>query len=64
MRPPVGPTVTFFVNANNLLNNVQYQNFNGVLGANSLLAPVNPLFGKPTSARNGRSLNLGVRFNF
>ena len=64
MNAPAGPTVTFFVNANNLLNNVQYQNFNGVLGSSNLLAPVNPLFGKPTSARNARSLNLGVRFNF
>jgi len=45
------------------LNNVQYQNFSGVLGSTNFPA-VSPIFGKPTSARNARSMNLGVRFNF
>jgi hypothetical protein len=48
---------------NNLFDNAQLQNFNGILGSNTFPA-VNPLFGKATSARNARSLNLGMRFNF
>ena len=51
-----GPTMTFTANINNLLNNTQVSNYSGVL--------TSQFFGKPRSAQNPRSVNLGLRFNF
>jgi hypothetical protein len=41
---------------NNLLNTVNFQNPNGVL--------TSPFFGQPTQARNARSVQMSVRFDF
>ncbi len=56
MRQPQGPTMTFSANVNNLLNNTQLQNYNGTLTSSN--------FGRATRAQNGRTINLGLRFNF
>jgi hypothetical protein len=57
-------TVTFSANINNVLNHTQPQNFSGVLGSNDINLPLNSSFGRPTRFANGRSINLGLRFNF
>ena len=49
-------TMTISAQINNLLNNTQLQNISGVQTSAS--------FGKARSAANGRSINLGIRFNF
>jgi len=49
-------TLTFTANVNNVLNHTQPQNYSGVLTSR--------VYGLPTRYANGRSINLGLRFNF
>ena len=49
-------TLTFTANVNNVLNHTQPQNYSGVLTSR--------VYGQPTRYANGRSINLGLRFNF
>ncbi len=63
-QPQPNKTVTFTASVNNLLNHAQPQNYSGVLGSNDINNPVSTIFGKPTRYANGRSVNLGLRFNF
>lgn len=56
MNRPTGPTLTFSVNMQNVLNHANYRNYSGVL--------TSPFFGRPTAANNPRQIELGVRFNF
>ena len=51
-----GLRMTISVRAQNLLNNVNFQSFSGV--------QTSPFFGKPTRARDGRSINGSLRFNW
>ena len=51
-----GLRMTISVRAQNLLNNVNFQSFSGVM--------TSPFFRKPTRARDGRSLNGSLRFNW
>ncbi|MBI2149635.1 MAG: carboxypeptidase regulatory-like domain-containing protein [Acidobacteria bacterium] len=51
-----GPRMSFNVNVNNLLNNTQVRGYSGVL--------TSPLFGKPTGAGPGRTINLGLGLIF
>ena len=51
-----GLRMTISVRAQNLLNNVNFQSFSGVM--------TSPFFGKPTRARDARSLNGSLRFNW
>jgi len=51
-----GPTMTFQLNIQNLLNNVQYNNFSGTM--------TSQLFGKANNARQPRTVEAGIRFNF
>jgi hypothetical protein len=48
--------IEFYVAGQNLLNRTNYTSYSGVLAS--------PLFGQPTSASNGRRVQLGVRFGF
>ena len=50
------PTMNFQVNVNNLLNTTQLGSFSGVM--------TSQYFGKAAGARNPRTVELGVRFNF
>lgn len=51
-----GLRMTLSAQVNNLLNTVNFQNPNGVL--------TSPFFGQPTQARNARSVQMSVRFDF
>jgi hypothetical protein len=51
-----GPTVTFRIQAQNLLNSVQYNNFVGTMTSS--------FFGFTNSARNSRQIETSIRFNF
>ncbi len=51
-----GIRMTITANAQNLLNNVNFQSFSGV--------QTSSFFGKATRARNARQIRLTVRFNF
>lgn len=51
-----GPTMTFSLNVENLLNNVQFTGYSGVMTSR--------FFGVPTNARNPRQIEASVRFNF
>ncbi len=51
-----GPTMAFVVNVQNLLNHQQLGQYSGVM--------TSPFFGRPNSARNPRTIELGLRFNF
>ncbi|PYS37852.1 MAG: hypothetical protein DMG14_19825, partial [Acidobacteria bacterium] len=51
-----GPTMTIRVNVQNLLNNVQYNNFIGTMTSS--------FFGRANNARNPRQIEAGIRFNF
>jgi hypothetical protein len=44
------------VQATNLLNRTNYQNFSGNI--------LSPFFGRPTSATQARRLELGMQFRF
>jgi hypothetical protein len=46
----------FFVQANNVLNNVNFTSYTGILTSAD--------FGKPTSAQSGRRIEVGTRVNF
>jgi outer membrane receptor protein involved in Fe transport len=48
--------MTLTANVENLLNNVNYQSFSGVL--------TSPFFGLPTRARDGRRISLSASFDF
>ncbi len=50
------PTMTLQANVNNLLNTSQFSNFSGVLTSTK--------FGRATSARNPRTVEMQLRFNF
>jgi hypothetical protein len=50
------PTMTVQVNVNNVLNSSQFNNYSGVL--------TSPFFGRANTARNPRTIELSVRFNF
>jgi hypothetical protein len=50
------PTMTFQVNVNNVLNSSQFNNYSGVL--------TSPFFGRASTARNPRTIELSLRFNF
>jgi hypothetical protein len=49
-------TMTFSLNVDNLLNNVQYSGYSGVMTSR--------FFGLPTNARNPRQIEASVRLNF
>lgn len=51
-----GVRMTIRANANNILNQVNFQSFSGVM--------TSPFFGKPTRARNPRQISLSLNFNF
>jgi hypothetical protein len=51
-----GPTVTFQMQVQNLLNNTQLNNFSGTM--------TSPYFGRASNARNARQVEVGLRFNF
>ena len=51
-----GIRMTISARARNLLNNVNYQSFSGVM--------TSPFFGQPTRARDGRSISTSIRFNW
>ncbi len=51
-----GVRMTITANAENLLNNVNYWSFSGVM--------TSPFFGLATRARDARQIRLSVRFNF
>ena len=51
-----GLRMTLTAQAENLLNNVNYQSFSGV--------QTSPFFGLPTRARNGRRIRLSLRLDF
>jgi hypothetical protein len=53
---PVGPTMAFVVNIQNVLNHQQLAQYSGVL--------TSPFFGRANSARNPRQIEVGMRFNF
>ena len=64
-----GPTVTFRLQAQNLFNSVQFNNFNGTMTSSKdpvtgLYSPALGYFGRANSARNPRVIEAGVRFNF
>ena len=48
--------MTLNVSINNLLNNTQLRGYSGVL--------TSPFYGRATSAQIGRSVALGLNFNF
>ena len=49
-------SVNIFLQASNLLNTVNWQNYSGVMTSSN--------FGKPSSASAARSVTMGVRFGF
>ena len=49
-------SVEFYVQAFNLLNRVNYQNYSGSLRS--------PFYGEPTSAGPARRIELGMMFGF
>jgi hypothetical protein len=51
-----GMRMTITAEARNVLNKVNYDDISGVL--------TSPFFGMPTSARDGRSVSMSVRFDF
>jgi hypothetical protein len=51
-----GPTMTFRIQVQNVLNNQQLNGYSGVM--------TSPYFGKANSARNPRQIEAGLRFNF
>ena len=51
-----GVRMTITADIENLLNKVNYSRVNGV--------QTSSFFGQPTRARDGRRINLSVRFNF
>ena len=51
-----GPSVTFRIQVQNVLNNQQLNSYSGVM--------TSPFFGKANSARNPRQVEAGLRFNF
>jgi len=51
-----GPTVTFQMQIQNLLNNTQLNGFSGTM--------TSPFFGRASNARNPRQIEAGLRFNF
>lgn len=51
-----GPRMQISVNAQNVLNNTQLNGYSGVL--------TSPLFGKPTSAGQGRRISINMTFNW
>ena len=51
-----GVRMTITARAENLLNNVNFQSFSGVM--------TSPFFGRATRARDARQIRLSVRFNF
>jgi len=51
-----GPTMTFQVQVQNLLNNTQLNNYSGTMTSS--------FFGKASSSRPARQIELGLRFNF
>jgi len=51
-----GPTVTFQMQIQNLLNNTQLNGYSGTL--------TSPFFGRSSSARQARQVEVGLRFNF
>jgi len=55
-QAPVGPTMAFVVNIQNVLNNQQLAQYSGVM--------TSPFFGRANSARNPRQIEVGLRFNF
>ncbi|MBI4443542.1 MAG: hypothetical protein HY649_09240, partial [Acidobacteria bacterium] len=55
-QPRGGKELTISLNIRNLLNHTNFTRFSGVM--------TSPLFGLPTSARNPREIEMGLRFNF
>ena len=53
---PGGPTMTFQINVQNVLNNQQLNGYSGVMTSS--------YFGRANSARNPRQIEAGLRFNF
>ena len=51
-----GPQMNVFINASNALNMTNFGMFSGVM--------TSPFFGKPTSARQAREIEAGMRFQF
>ncbi len=51
-----GPTVTFQIHVQNLLNHTQLNSYSGTMTSN--------FFGRASSARNPRQIEVGLRFNF
>jgi len=51
-----GPTVTFNMQIQNLFNMTQYNGYSGTMTSR--------FFGKPSSARNPRQIEVGMRLNF
>jgi Carboxypeptidase regulatory-like domain len=51
-----GPTVTFQMQVQNLLNHTQLNSYSGTM--------TSPFFGKASSARNPRQVEVGLRLNF
>ncbi len=51
-----GPTVTFQMQIQNLLNNVQLNGYSGTM--------TSPFFGRASNARQPRQIEAGLRFNF
>ena len=49
-------SMNIFVNAQNLLNTVNWQGYSGVMTSSN--------FGKPSSASTARTVQMGVRFGF
>jgi hypothetical protein len=49
-------TVTFQMQIQNLLNNIQLNGYSGTM--------TSPYFGKASNARNPRQIEAGLRFNF
>jgi hypothetical protein len=45
-----------FADIRNVLNHTNFGNYSGVM--------TSPFFGRPTSARNPREIQVGLRFNF
>jgi len=56
LSQPSGPTMTFVISAQNLLNNLQLNGYSGVM--------TSPFFGHANGARNARQIEAGLRFNF
>jgi hypothetical protein len=68
-QPITGPTMTFRLYVQNVLNNVQYNGFIGTMSSSAdhttgLYNPNLGFFGAANSARNPRIVELSVRFNF